>query len=123
MLEFDDALATIDVGYDLAFLLMDLEFHAGRAAANRVMNRYIARTGDIGLLEGLPCFLSTRAMVRAHVQASRGKAADATRYLDMAMSFLHPGDRRLVAIGEALSFFEREESVTRGGPDRAAELL
>jgi aminoglycoside phosphotransferase family enzyme/predicted kinase len=99
MLEFDDALATIDVGYDLAFLLMDLEFHAGRAAANRVMNRYIARTGDIGLLEGLPCFLSTRAMVRAHVQASRGKAADATRYLDMAMSFLHPGDRRLVAIG------------------------
>jgi aminoglycoside phosphotransferase family enzyme/predicted kinase len=99
MLEFDDALATIDTGYDLAFLLMDLEFHAGREAANRVMNRYIARTGDVGLLLGLPCFLSTRAMVRAHVQASRGQPEQAARYLEMSMAALQKAEQRLVVMG------------------------
>ena len=99
MLEFDEAMATIDLGYDIAFLLMDLEFHAGRAAANRVMNRYVARTGDTGLLAGLPCFLSTRAMVRAHVQASRGQPDQAARYVDIAMAALAPATQWLVAIG------------------------
>jgi aminoglycoside phosphotransferase family enzyme/predicted kinase len=99
MLEFDDTLATIDLGYDLAFLLMDLEFHAGRPPANRVMNRYIARTGDVGLLTALPCFLSVRAMVRAHVQAARGVAAEAAAYLHVALTALQPAPPLMVAIG------------------------
>jgi aminoglycoside phosphotransferase family enzyme/predicted kinase len=99
MLEFDDALATIDLGYDLAFLLMDLEFHAGRPAANRVLNRYLARTGDTGLLALLPCFLSVRAMVRAHVQASRGVSDEAARYLEMALTTTQPVPPLMVAIG------------------------
>jgi len=99
MLEFDDALATIDLGYDLAFLLMDLEFHAGRASANRVMNRYLARTGDTSLLVGLPCFLSVRAMVRAHVQAARGATAEAASYLRAAHAALQPAPSLIVAIG------------------------
>ena len=70
-LEFDEALATIDVGYDLAFLLMDLDRRASRAAANRVMNRYVARNGDAAIVAGFPIFLSQRAMIRAHVLASR----------------------------------------------------
>jgi uncharacterized protein len=99
VLEFDEALATIDLGYDLAFLLMDLEFHADRAASNRVMNRYLARTGDHGLLALLPCFLSVRAMVRAHVQASRGQLAEAARYLRVALDTLRRSAPVLVAIG------------------------
>ncbi len=99
MLEFDDALATADVGYDLAFLLMDLEFHAGRAAANRVMNRYVARTGDAGLVATLPCFMSIRAIVRAHVQASRGAAREGARYLSVAVESLRNVPPLLVAIG------------------------
>ena len=71
-LEFDEALACIDTGYDLAFLLVDLELKAGRAAANRVLNRYVARTGDAGLVGGLAPFLSLRAMVRAHCLAREG---------------------------------------------------
>ena len=71
-LEFDEALARIDVGYDLAFLLMDLDLRHGRAAANRVLNRYVARTGDAGIVAGLPFWLSMRAMIRAHVEAARG---------------------------------------------------
>ena len=71
-LEFDEAMATIDLAYDLAFLLMDLDRRAGRAAANRVLNRYVARTGDAALVRLLPGFLSRRAMVRAHVTGDAG---------------------------------------------------
>lgn len=98
-LEFDEALATIDVGYDLAFLLMDLEHRLGRAAANRVLNRYLARTGDWSLVGGLPVFLSIRAMVRAHVQAKQGLEADASAYLAAALDYLAPPRAVVLAIG------------------------
>ncbi|MBP0463557.1 AAA family ATPase [Roseomonas sp. PWR1] len=96
-LEFDEALATIDVGYDLAFLLMDLDLRHGRAAANRVLNRYVARTGDAGLVAGLPLWLSLRAMIRAHVEAARGR--DWAGLLAAAEAHLLPSPARLVAIG------------------------
>ncbi len=98
-LEFDEDLATIDLGYDLAFLLMDLDVRAGRPAANRVLNRYVARTGDWDLVTGLPPFLSLRAMVRAHVEASRGRPTEAARYLDAALAYLHPALPVVVAVG------------------------
>jgi aminoglycoside phosphotransferase family enzyme/predicted kinase len=97
-LEFDEALAVFDVGYDVAFLLMDLDVRAGRAAANRVFNRYVARTGDVGLVRGLPVFLSMRAMVRAHVEARQGHAS-AGEYLARALAYLHPPPAVVVAIG------------------------
>ena len=98
-LEFDEALATIDLGYDLAFLLMDLEHRAGRASANRVLNRYVARTGDAALAGLLPPFLSMRAMVRAHVAATRDRSEEATAYLDTAETRLRPVAPVVVAIG------------------------
>ena len=91
-LEFDEALATVDLGYDLAFLLMDLDVRAGRPAANRVLSRYVGRTGDAGLVGALPAFLSLRAMVRAHV------TRDAA-YLTAALAYLHPAPPVLVAVG------------------------
>jgi aminoglycoside phosphotransferase family enzyme/predicted kinase len=96
-LEFDEALATIDVGYDLAFLLMDLEQRQGRRAANRVMNRHVARTGDAALLRGLPLWLSLRAFIRAHVAARRGD--DPRALLAAAFAYLEPAPQHLVAIG------------------------
>ena len=98
-LEFDEAMATIDLGYDLAFLLMDLDQRVTRAAANRVLNRYVARTGDAALTGGLPVFLSLRAMVRAHVEARRGDADVAARYLAAAAAYLQPTPPIVVAIG------------------------
>ncbi len=98
-LEFDEALATIDLGYDLAFLLMDLEHRAGRASANRVLNRYVGRTGDAALAGLLPPFLSMRAMVRAHVAATRDRSEEATAYLDTAETRLRPVAPVVVAIG------------------------
>jgi uncharacterized protein len=95
-LEFDEALATIDVGYDLAFLLMDLDRRVGREAANRVMNRYVARTGDISM-RGLPIFLSERAMIRAHVLTAMGQ--DSNVYLAAAQAYLKPAPAVVIAIG------------------------
>lgn len=98
-LEFDEKLATIDTGYDLAFLLMDLDRRAGRPAANRVMNRYIARSGDAGLARFLPVFLSLRALIRAHVIARGTGPIPALPYLDAAEAYLRPVPPVLVAIG------------------------
>jgi len=95
-LEFDEDLATIDVGYDLAFLLMDLDRRVGRGAANRVMNRYVARTGDIAM-RGLPVFLSQRAMIRAHVLKATGQ--DVSPYFVAARDYLDPAPPVVIAIG------------------------
>ena len=96
-LEFDEDLATIDTAYDLAFLLMDLDNRVGRPAANRLMNRYVARTGDAGLIGGLTVYLSQRAMVRAHVLAATGQ--DGTAYLTAALAYLAPAEPITLAIG------------------------
>jgi hypothetical protein len=96
-LEFDEALAVTDVGYDLAFLLMDLDVRVGRDAANRVMNRVMARRADVGVLGPLPFWLGLRAMVRAHVEARRG--GDGLRYLAAAERYLGREAPRLVAVG------------------------
>ncbi len=96
-LEFDEALARIDTGYDLAFLLMDLDQQAGRAAANRAFNRTLARSGDYGVLGPLPLWLGLRALVRAHVQAARGR--DGGALLRAAADYLAPPPARLIAVG------------------------
>jgi predicted kinase len=96
-LEFDEALARIDTGYDLAFLLMDLDRQAGRAAANRVMNRALARSGDYGVLGLLPLWLGLRALVRAHVEAARGQ--DGVSLLGAAAEYLAPPPPCLIAVG------------------------
>lgn len=109
-LEFSDALASIDVLYDLAFLLMDLEYRGLGNLANRVLNRYLDRSGEDDGLAAMPLFLSLRAGIRAHVVASalagvrdaaarETMAAEARGYLDLAHRFLRPEPSRLVAIG------------------------
>ena len=83
-IEFDEALATTDTLYDLAFLLMDLERRGRRLSANRVLNRYLRRAPSDLDLEGLaamPLCLGLRAGVRALVAADKlrhaGSDADA----------------------------------------------
>ena len=100
-LEFDEALATTDLSYDLAFLLMDLDQRQDRAAANRVLNRYVARTGDTGLVGGLPEFLSMRAAIRAHAhtEGPLGRGGVAPDYLNAAALYLAPRAPVCVAVG------------------------
>lgn len=108
-LEFDEDLATIDVLYDLAFLVMDL-LQRGRAGeANWVFNRTLAEARDEAGLPGvaaMPLFIAVRATIRAKIEAVRlqqtgevGFRATAERYLALAEAALRPVPPRLLAIG------------------------
>jgi hypothetical protein len=111
-IEFDDRLATIDVLYDLAFLLMDLGKRGLEPHANAVLNAYLDEEGSTGNLVGLatlPLFLAMRAAIRAKVELLRARMAgdhqaDAARdeagvYFALAQRFLAPAFPRLIAIG------------------------
>ena len=69
-IEFSDDIATIDILYDLAFLLMDLDHRGHRDLANLVLNRYLDLTAEDDGLALMPLFLSLRAVIRAHVTAT-----------------------------------------------------
>lgn len=110
--EFDDAIATGDVLYDLAFTLMDLEERSLRWASNLLLNRYLWETKDdaqIAGLAALPLFLSIRSAIRAKVVAAGLKhltdaahdktRLEAERYFWFAEEFLKPTPARLVAVG------------------------
>lgn len=109
-IEFDDRIATGDVLYDLAFLLMDLIERGLRPAANIVFNRYLIETQrvhDLDALAALPLFMSVRAAIRAKVTAARRKHSDAREklsrdarsYADLARELLQAVKPKLVAIG------------------------
>jgi aminoglycoside phosphotransferase family enzyme/predicted kinase len=111
-IEFSELIASGDVLYDLAFLLMDLIERGLRGAANVVLNRYLAesrRDSDLDALAALPLFLSVRAAIRAKVTAARLDAADADArreiartaqtYFRLAGSLLEPATPMLIAIG------------------------
>ncbi len=111
-IEFDEELATVDILYDLAFLLMDLWHRGEKPHANAVLNRYLWRDGALANINGLaalPLFLSLRAGVRAMVTLDRlphvggDKAAAAKQelreYFSLGQSFLSPPAPRLVVIG------------------------
>ncbi|MBI3673747.1 MAG: AAA family ATPase, partial [Rhizobiales bacterium] len=111
-IEFSEKIATIDVLYDLAFLLMDLLRHERRRAANLVLNHYLNRrreAEDLSGLAALPLFLATRAGVRALVTADlihelpvgrslheRGAALD---YFRASIAYLKPPRASLICIG------------------------
>jgi aminoglycoside phosphotransferase family enzyme/predicted kinase len=110
-IEFDDAIATIDVLYDLAFLLMDLGARGLPVHANAALNAYLEACGDTGDLIGLaalPLFLSMRAMIRAKVELlradlkpeSRAAAqARAASYVLLARNHLERKRPELIAVG------------------------
>ena len=109
-IEFDPRIATGDVFYDLAFLLMDLIERDLGAAANVVLNRYLAETrrlDDLDALAALPLFLSVRAAIRAKVTAARAKLASdraqaeqcARDYFALAQTLIAPPPPQLVAVG------------------------
>lgn len=111
-IEFNDDLATCDLLYDFAFLIMDLWELGLRGPANSVLNRYLWALDDDAQYEGLallPLFLSLRAGIRAKVEAAglghlpAGEQAPARarilRQFRTALDFLRPAPLRLVAVG------------------------
>ncbi|CCQ74408.1 bifunctional aminoglycoside phosphotransferase/ATP-binding protein [Magnetospira sp. QH-2] len=109
-IEFNPAISHIDVLYDLAFLLMDLEHQGLKRQSGILFNRYLDLTGDTGGLAALPLFQSVRAAIRAQVggaamatiqdEAERQVIITESRaYLDRALAYLEPATPRMVAVG------------------------
>ncbi len=109
-IEFNDDFAGIDLLYDLAYLLMDLEHRGLRPLANLVFNRYFQSGEDLEGLATLPLFLATRALIRAKVTASseasqastgaRAQLREAARtYFLAGRRYLTPATPRLIAVG------------------------
>lgn len=107
-LEFSTELATVDVLYDLAFLLMDLWQRGSWVEANIVFNRYLDLSpADETGVALLPLFLLVRAAIRSHVLAAQSVRSGgdpqltsrARAYLRLARDFLEPCPPRLIAVG------------------------
>jgi len=135
-LEFDEDLARIDVLYDLAFLLMDLEARDQRAAGNVVLNRYLTASalkagGEARHDAALGClipFAALRSGIRALVAADRSaqlegdaaalKAGQSRAYFDRAEALMAPARVRLIVIG-GLSGSGKSTIAARLAPDLA----
>ena len=114
-IEFNDSLARIDVLYDVAFLLMDLDRHGRRELAWTALDAWLAagatdRDANLAGLALLPLFLSLRAAIRAKVRAAAAtmtedaaKAAamraEARACFAAAEAYIDPPPARLVAVG------------------------
>jgi predicted kinase len=111
-IEFSELIASGDVLYDLAFLLMDLLERGLGKPANIVLNRYLAQTRraeDLDALAALPFFLALRAAIRAKVTVARMERAktseqddiakSARAYFDFARRAISPTPPQLIAVG------------------------
>ncbi|MGK7924336.1 MAG: AAA family ATPase [Spirulina sp.] len=109
-IEFNESFSIIDVLYDLAFLLMDLDFRHFSTYANWIFNYYSWHENDFEGVALLPLFLAVRAAIRAHVSvaiasglhdaAERPKfVREAKAYLEKAWDYLAPRTPKCIAIG------------------------
>ncbi len=70
-IEFNPALRWIDVMSEVAFGVMDLQYHRRADLASRFLNAYLEATGDYAGISLLRFYIAYRAMVRAKVSAIR----------------------------------------------------
>jgi predicted kinase len=98
---FDEELASCDVLYDLAFLLMDLRHVGLPRHANATLNRYWDESGeDEAALALLPFFMSLRASVRMAVALEAGAGKEADDYGRLSEVLLTPvKSEAVVALG------------------------
>ncbi len=110
-IEFSEDFSVIDTAYDLAFLLMDLQFCGRARLATFVLNRYLD-VGDDGpdVFRLMPVLISMRAQIRAHVGGAAARAVGAgegdqaeldraRRYLEFSGAVLDRPAPVLIAVG------------------------
>lgn len=109
-IEFSEHLSCIDVLYDLAFLLMDLEHRDLGAFANLVFNAYLDANDESDGVAALRLMMSLRAGIRAHIGLAAAHAQthpervqaiveESSAYLALADRLLDAGPPQLLAIG------------------------
>ena len=109
-IEFSEELTSIDVLFDLAFLLVDLLERKAAFAACVLLNRYLDATGDDEDLAVLPLMMTIRMGTRAFTLAAssqrrtdpadlRRLQGEAQAHIALALSLLTKQRPRLVALG------------------------
>ena len=97
--EFSDEISCIDILYDLAFLLMDLQLRGLAGLADTVRDAYLACAPEQDGLPALPLFLALRAAMRGYALADSAgrhpaqegqKRALARLHLSAAIAYLAP---------------------------------
>jgi len=106
-IEFNEPFRFVDVMYDVAFTVMDLESRGRRDLGNAFLNTYIEQTGDWEGLQLLPLYLSRQAYVRAKVTslmlddasiptAQKAQISQtAAHYYKLAWEYTQPHRRKL----------------------------
>ena len=113
-LEFNERLRWIDVISDIAFLMMDLEYHGKHLLANYFLNRYLQETGDYHGLGVLLYYKVYRALVRAKVacirlgqQPKQEKRKDILdeleKHIHLANKYVHSTPANAIVIMHGLS--------------------
>jgi uncharacterized protein len=99
-IEFNERFRCCDTAADIAFLLMDLDYHGRHDLSDDVIDEYVTRTGDQGLELLIDFYKIYRAFVRGKVESFRlndsGIAADdqalarqrAIRYFRMVRGYI-----------------------------------
>ena len=107
-IEFNDRLRVLDIISDLAFLIMDLEYHHFQKTAKSLIRWYVKQTDDVDALPLLPFFCCYRAMVRCkvscfHLHEYSNRSADrgmlraaAGRYMAMAHGYANVFNRPIL---------------------------
>jgi uncharacterized protein len=99
-IEFNDRFRYSDAVADIAFLLMDLEYHGGESLSRRLWGEYRDMTGERGAEELLLFYKVYRAFVRGKVnsfqvddqgigaEAKEMAVAGAKKYFELASSYI-----------------------------------
>jgi predicted kinase len=70
-IEFNERFRCCDTAADIAFLLMDLDYHGRHDLSDDVIDEYVSRTGDQGLHALVDFYKVYRAFVRGKVESFR----------------------------------------------------
>ncbi|PSB26018.1 AAA family ATPase [Stenomitos frigidus] len=130
-IEFNEPFRFVDVMFDIAYIIMDLDARDRRDLSNLFLNAYIEQTGDWEGLQVLPLYLSRQSYVRAKVTSfllsdpsvpepvKQEAAATAARYYRLAWEYTQPQKGRLILMaglsGSGKSTTARHLAQTLGG--------
>ncbi|HEY9852235.1 MAG TPA: AAA family ATPase [Leptolyngbyaceae cyanobacterium] len=107
-IEFNEPFRFVDVMFDIAYAVMELEGWQNPELSNAYLNTYVEQTGDWEGLQVLPLYLSRQSYVRAKVTsfllddpgipaAEKEKALEtATHYYKLAWQYTKPRQGKLI---------------------------
>lgn len=107
-IEFNEPFRFVDVMFDIAYAVMDLEARQRLDLGNVYLNTYVEQTGDWEGLQVLPLYLSRQAYVRAKVNsfllddpaiptaAKEAATATSSQYYQLAWQYTKPRPGKLI---------------------------